>query len=231
MFLKIRVKSDLEVLTGLHIGGNSAFAAIGAIDSPVIKDSVTMEPIIPGSSLKGKIRYLLSKKYNTKLTKNHSEDEECILKLFGKANSGNDKAIPCRLLFSDIYPTNENELKNKGVQSLTEAKYENTIDRLTARANPRQIERVIKGTKFDFSVVYTISGDENIKTNEVKADLELFYDGIKLLEDDYLGGSGTRGYGRVKFDNFETKVLSYKDIDKNEVEKIIQDIFKVNDEV
>ena len=227
MLVKIKIKSELEVLTGLHIGGNSAFAAIGAIDSPVIKDAVTMEPIIPGSSLKGKIRYLLSKKYNTKIAKNHSEDEECILKLFGNANSGNTKALPSRLLFSDAYPTNMEELKDKGAESITEAKYENTIDRLTARANPRQIERVIKGVKFDFNVIYDVSSIDNNIEDEIKENLELLYDGIKLLEDDYLGGNGTRGYGRVKFNNFEIEVLCCEGTDKNNIENISKNIFMV----
>ena len=230
MLVKIKIKSEMEVLTGLHIGGNSAFAAIGAVDSVVIKDSVTMQPIIPGSSLKGKIRYLLSKKYNTKPiinVKDHNDDEECILKLFGSSNSRNNKVILSRLLFNDIYPTNEKDLIEKGAESLIEVKYENSIDRLKATAMPRQIERVIRGTKFDFNVVYSVGGVENNIENEIKEDLGLLYDGIKLLEDDYLGGNGTRGYGRVKFNNFEIEVLCCEGTDKNNIENISKNIFMV----
>ena len=54
MIAKVEITGILEVVTGLHIGGNSAFAAIGAVDSPVISDVRTRDPIIPGSSLKGK---------------------------------------------------------------------------------------------------------------------------------------------------------------------------------
>ena len=235
MLVKISIKSELEILTGLHIGGNSAFAAIGAVDSPVIRDSVTMEPIIPGSSLKGKIRFLLAKKYNQKNATKHSDDDEKILKLFGSANSQDKKAIQCRLLFNDIYPINEDELKNRGVESLTEVKFENNIDRITAKAMPRQIERVVRGTKFEFAVIYSLFVDETDESsnieNEIDEDLNLFYDGIKLLEDDYLGGSGTRGYGRVKFKNFDIKVLSCVDSDKENIENKAKEIFKGQNEI
>ena len=53
MYAKIQITGNLEVKTGMHIGGSSAFAAIGAVDSPVIKDGRTQSPMIPGSSLKG----------------------------------------------------------------------------------------------------------------------------------------------------------------------------------
>ena len=232
MLVKISIKSELEILTGLHIGGNSAFSAIGAVDSPVIRDSVTMEPIIPGSSLKGKIRFLLAKKYNQKIATKHSDDDEKILKLFGRANSKDKKAIQCRLLFNDIYPINKDELKNRGVESLTEVKFENNIDRITAKATPRQIERVVRDVKFRFFVIYSlfVDGISNIE-NEIDEDLNLFYDGIKLLEDDYLGGSGTRGYGRVKFKNFDIKVLSCDDSCKENIEKNAKEIFKDKNEI
>lgn len=223
MLAKIKIKSELEILTGLHIGGNSAFAAIGAVDSPVIKDTLTMDPIIPGSSLKGKMRSLLAKKYNTKIVKNHNDDEECILRLFGKANSGNDKAIESRLQFFDIYPINKKELRDRGVESLTEVKFENNINRITARANPRQIERVIKGTKFEFQLIYNILNEE-----EIEDDLRIVYDGIKLLEEDYLGGNGTRGYGRIKFNDFEIELLSSENDIKEKYESKVKNIFGAN---
>ena len=63
MLAKIEISGTLEVVTGLHIGGSSAFSAIGAVDSPVVKDTRTNQPMIPGSSLKGKMRSLLAKRY------------------------------------------------------------------------------------------------------------------------------------------------------------------------
>ena len=63
MYAKIQILGTIEVVTGMHIGGSGAFAAIGAVDSPIIKDVITNLPLIPGSSLKGKMRTLLAKKY------------------------------------------------------------------------------------------------------------------------------------------------------------------------
>ncbi len=80
--------------------------------------------------------------------------------------------------------------------SSTEVKFENTIDRKTAVANPRQIERVIAGSKFDFEIFYNL---DDIK--EVEKDFENIKQGFDLLEFDYLGGHGTRGSGRIAFEN------------------------------
>ncbi len=224
MLAKIKIKSELEILTGLHIGGNSAFAAIGAVDSPVIKDTLTMEPIIPGSSLKGKMRSLLAKKYNTnKCVKDPKDDEDFILRLFGKAKLGKEKAIESRLQFFDIFLKNKKELRDRGVESFTEVKFENNINRITAKADPRQIERVIRGTKFEFQLIYNILNEE-----EIEDDLKIVYDGIKLLEEDYLGGSGTRGYGRIKFNDFKIELLSSESDIKEKYESKVKNIFGAN---
>ena len=61
MYGKILIRCDLIVRTGMHIGGSSAFSAIGAVDSPVVRDCYTGLPIVPGSSLKGKLRTLLAR--------------------------------------------------------------------------------------------------------------------------------------------------------------------------
>ena len=82
MFSKIEINGIIEVVTGMHIGGSSAFAAIGAVDSPVIRDTLTDMPIIPGSSLKGKMRTLLTKKYSDGLPpQNADEDDKRIKRL------------------------------------------------------------------------------------------------------------------------------------------------------
>ena len=86
MYSKIEITGKIEVVTGMHIGGSEAFAAIGAIDSPIIKDTLTNKPIIPGSSLKGKLRTLLAREYNDKIPE-HENDDEKILRLFGSAKN------------------------------------------------------------------------------------------------------------------------------------------------
>jgi len=193
MFAKIQITGKLIVKSGLHIGGNTAFSAIGAVDSPVIRDVITNDPMIPGSSLKGKMRALLAKVYNEKL------ENDCfkICSLFGKsAKKDNTENNTGRIIFSDLFLCNANDLKKRGI-GVTEVKTENSINRLTAVANPRQIERVIRGAEFALNLIYEY--DEN----QYKEDVELITTGLKLLKIDYLGGNGTRGYGKVDFSDFE----------------------------
>ncbi len=58
----VKITGGIEALTGLHIGGTADSIDKGGIDNPVIKNPVTNEPYIPGSSLRGRIRALLEKK-------------------------------------------------------------------------------------------------------------------------------------------------------------------------
>ncbi len=193
MIKKIEISTTLEVLTGMHIGGSNEFAAIGAIDNPVIRDSITRKPIIPGSSLKGKMRTLLARQLNEKFLPNKIEDDNIIVKrLFG---SSKDKEYrSARLQFVDSLLINEDEIKARGALRTTEVKHENTIARITSEANPRQIERVIPGCKFEIKIIYNIYDE-----NEMISDFENIANTFQLLEYDYLGGSGTRGYVKVKF--------------------------------
>ncbi|HCS72355.1 MAG TPA: type III-A CRISPR-associated RAMP protein Csm3 [Clostridiales bacterium] len=197
MYAKIQIIGTIHVETGMHIGGSSQFAAIGSVDSPVIRDAGTDLPMIPGSSLKGKMRTLLAKKYNQgRIAGSPDDDDERILRLFGSAKKGNVKRS--RLLFSDMTVSNMDELKDIGIHSSTEIKFENTINRLSAVANPRQIERVIRGTVFELRLIYDAEEE-----NEIEEDFQLIKDGFELLQYDYLGGHGSRGYGKVKIADLE----------------------------
>ena len=208
-FAKIKFSAQIRLETGLHIGGSDAFAAIGAIDSPVIKDPITNLPIIPGSSLKGKMRTLLAKVYNEKVAEKPSDDSDILSRLFG--NSNDERFKMGRLIFRDAFLSNADELDSLGARSYTEVKFENTIDRITAEANPRQIERAIRNSTFDFELIYEIT-DKN--ENQVEEDFKVIRDGLKLLELDYLGGSGSRGYGKVAFENLKaTTVFGKYDVD------------------
>ena len=199
MYSKIEISGEMELVTGMHIGGSDAFAAIGAIDSPVIKDVRTNLPIVPGSSLKGKLRTLIARKINDKIC-NPDDDDARIKRLFGCAKKG--QVQRSRLIFSDLTMENAEELRSQGLTSMTEVKFENTINRCTGVANPRQIERAIRGTIFNFSVIYEVKN-----TEEIVDDIALFTDGLKLLTYDYLGGNGSRWYGKVKFDNLDLECV------------------------
>lgn len=203
---KLIIQGDLLVKTGMHIGGGSDYAPIGSVDSPFVRDPLTQEPIVPGSSLKGKIRTLLARYRSEKYIVNDiKDDDEVIKRLFGSTSS----QIISRLQFQDLFVSEESKLLFESIETDTymgEVKFENKIDRLDGTANPRQIERVPAGTKFVFQLVYTV-----IDETEIEEDLETLRTGIKLLELDYLGGHGTRGYGRVSIENM--KVTSFPDND------------------
>ena len=204
MYSKIEITGVLETKTGMHIGGSSAFSAIGAVDSPVIKDVRNGKPMVPGSSLKGKIRTLLAKKYNEAVV-NPDNDAECIRRVFGSAKKDKDNKVHAsKIIVSDMFLLNEDEIRNRGIESFTEVKFENSINRATAVANPRQIERAIKGLQFGIDMIYEV---ENGKEDEVIDDIKLLAEGMKMLEYDYLGGSGSRGYGKVQFFDMTAKVV------------------------
>lgn len=190
---KILIKCDLVVRTGLHIGGSSSFSAIGTVDSPVIRDPFTGLSIVPGSSLKGKLRTLLARRscVNGETLPDFSADGEVLLRMFG----GSEPVRFARLQFADAFLLNYDQLKGVGV---TEVKSENTINRLTSKANPRQIERVVAGSRFGVNIVYNLSDPK-----EMEEDLSLLSKAMKLLQLDYLGGHGSRGNGRVSFQNFQ----------------------------
>ena len=189
---KLLIQCDLVTVTGMHIGGSDTFSAIGAIDSPVIRDAYTGRPIVPGSSLKGKLRALLARNLSKDMENmpDFSEEDEKIQRVFGSANP----IRMARAQFSDSFIINYDQMKHVG---LTEAKAENVIRRSDAVANPRQIERLIPGVKFGVRITYNVVDD--VQTRE---DLELLAKGMKILQMDYLGGHGSRGSGRVSLRNF-----------------------------
>lgn len=220
MYTKIQITGTIEVLTGMHIGGSSAFAAIGAVDSPVIKDVLSGCPMIPGSSLKGKMRTLLAKAYNESVANNPNQDCERIKRVFGSAEKGNIRKS--RIQVSDMILSNDKDLRNKGLNSLTEVKFENTINRATAVANPRQIERVVRGSLFNLDILYEVDNSDDLYE-----DIELIADALKMLQFDYLGGSGSRGYGKVKFTNLHAKA-AIGQLDKSVEDKINEILSKVS---
>lgn len=212
MFAKIEISGTIEIVTGLHIGGSSAFSAIGAVDSPVIMDTRTNQPMIPGSSLKGKMRALLAKQYNTAIAKTADDDAECLTNLFGSAKSKKES----RVLFTDMFLDNPDELKRAGLTGATEVKFENSISRMTAVANPRQIERVVRGAQFPMQLIYEYTDKTDEET--LLQDFRILKEGFKLLEYDYLGGSGSRGYGRIKFLDLDAEPV-IGDVDDELMEK------------
>lgn len=199
MYAKILIKGKMKTKTGLHIGTGGEYSAIGAADSPVVRDAYENLPMVPASSLKGKMRTLLAKQY-CPMSKNPSQDDDAIQSLFGSTSK------PGKLIFNDLFLNKEcmEDLRSMGIYNTTEVKFENTINRLSSVANPRQIERVIRGCDFDLDMIYNMEAESEAK---VIPDFKLLADGFRLLQYDYLGGSGSRGYGKIAFSDLTAECV------------------------
>ena len=204
---KIKIQTSITLMTGLHIGGSSDNVEIGGIDNPVIKLATRgNEPYIPGSSLKGKMRCLLEQAAGA----SQVGMDKSVNNLFGITENKTLKTgnQPSKLIVRDAMLSNESKEALLACDNLdmpyTENKWENVIDRTKGVAeHPRQSERVPAGAVFNAEFVLNVWDDD--KENEL---MELFMKGIKLLENDYLGGSGSRGYGQIKFGEFIKTELS-----------------------
>lgn len=220
---------NIEAVTGLHIGGSETGIEIGGVDKVVIRDPITNRPYIPGSSLKGKVRSLLEKYRGLPLNRNiggtaiHTCDKAepyrgCdVCQVFGVPGEM-DFATPTRLVVRDVHLTEESAriLTEQAHTDLpyTEVKTEVSIDRVTSAANPRRMERVPAGAVFGpAELVYSVY--EGVEDGTVIADpkkdvarLRTLVEGLQLLEDDYLGGLGSRGSGKVKLQGIAVTVRS-----------------------
>lgn len=208
-------KGVITLKSGLHIGSGDMEMHIGGTDSPVIKHPHSQDPYIPGSSLKGKTRSLLEmesgfmavtgggpispKKLDQAINDDMRAKGEAIVKFFGAGGAEQDETGtfgPTRVSFADCYLNETWKQRAKENRwPLSEVKSENTINRVKGTAeHPRFIERVPEGTEFNFTITFKVlaEGEEELYEN-------LLFKGLKLVEMDALGGSGSRGYGRVAF--------------------------------
>jgi len=222
---KLILNGELHCETGLHIGAGKGSLEIGGADNPVVKDAFGL-PYIPGSSLRGKVRSLLenamgltspaelvyvSKRRGQEVRIHQSDrpdDEICLL--FGRSPGRVERvegesietraASPARLTVYDAPLDQESitaQMRENLDDEITEVKSENAIDRITSQANPRTLERVPAGARFKIRMVLDVLCDED------KALAARLFEGLRLLEDDALGGGGSRGSGRVRFTNLK----------------------------
>ncbi len=220
---KLILEGELHCETGLHIGAGKGSLEIGGADNPVVKDALG-RPYVPGSSLRGKLRSLLEqasglavpselvyltrrKGQEVRIHQSDRPDDEICL-LFGR-NPGRmervqgeplefSHATPARLTVCDAPLVPESitpQMRENLDDELTEVKSENAIDRITSQANPRTLERVPAGARFRVRFVL------DVLCKEDKALAAKLVEGLRLLEDDALGGGGSRGSGRVRFAN------------------------------
>lgn len=218
---------EIKAITGLHIGGSDTGIEIGGVDKTVVRDPLTGAPYIPGSSLKGKMRSLIEKyqgkKQNQRIGQGyiHScEDKDeyqtcAVCHTFGLPGE-RSFATPTRLVVRDTHLDVGSLAGANTDLPYTEVKTEVSIDRVTSEANPRQLERVPAGAIFDNAeIIYSLyegrntyeEKGEEVEVKMVLADdiarLKTVIEGLALLEDDYLGGSGSRGSGKVAIQNIK----------------------------
>jgi CRISPR-associated protein Csm3 len=216
---KVFITGEIKIITGLHIGGSSTGINIGGVDNPIIRNSRN-EPYIPGSSLKGKMRSLSEKlaglepnfprdsKIQIHTCSDKASYSKChVCRIFGvPAETGkNDEkyATMTRLTVRDVSLYKDSLKDAKTDLEYTEVKTEVTIDRVTSAANPRPIERVPEGAVFkDFEFCYGVYEPDDLPI------LKKLFEAMQLLEDDYLGGSGSRGSGRIKFEDIKVECRS-----------------------
>jgi CRISPR-associated protein Csm3 len=209
---KVFLRGVIRVETGLHVGGSKSSLDIGGIDLNVVKTARGV-PYVPGSSLKGKLRSLLAREKGSRCVEN---DGAAIEALFGCAGRDKAKTGAGRVIVRDAFLDEKlfGALKEtlSGLDfEYTEVKWENTINRVTGTAeHPRQLERVPVGCLFHFELVYNAADD-----GKEEEHLAMLTKALRLLEDDYLGGQGSRGYGKVKFGR-----LQGDDFKPGEIERV-----------
>lgn len=205
---KVIYTGTITLKTGLHIGGSNTALNIGGPDKFVVRNPITNQPYIPGSSLKGKMRSLIEivngcVTITDKGEVKASNDPNSVSgSLFGVATNNKDNK-PSRLIVRDAELLNADELENTDLL-YTESKTENSVDRVTASATPRTFERVPAGAQFKLNMVLNIfeGEDEQALKNTLQQ-------ALSLLQDDYLGGHGSRGYGQVEITLNEPKEKTY----------------------
>lgn len=210
---KIIVKGKITAETGLAIGGSNTAMGIGGIDKGVIRNPVNNQPYIPGSSIKGKMRSLLELRDNAignkpmgAVKNGPGEDySKRSTKLFGNALGSSERPDeernrqrPSRIIVRDAF-LNKAQIDNKFFDKtdllFTEVKTEVVIDRITSKAMPRQLERVPAGAQFDFEMVLNVFEEDNEQNL-----IDDLFAALQLVQNDYIGGSGSRGSGQVSFE-------------------------------
>jgi CRISPR-associated protein Csm3 len=226
---KVIIKGIIEVKTGMRIGGTTTGLKVGGVDLNVITDP-NGKPYIPGSSLRGKLRTLLERKekveWNKKDSKGRAIGHQCdngagykrcsICKIFGLLSKPEfETPTLTRLFVRDSYLDETSitlEMKKNLDLEWTEVKFETAINRVTGTAlggSLRQAERVPPGARFtECELVFNIFEDSD------KDLLKKVFEALDMLKDDYLGGMGSRGYGKVNFKDMEVYWNKISDYEK-----------------
>ncbi|RLC85026.1 MAG: type III-A CRISPR-associated RAMP protein Csm3 [Chloroflexi bacterium] len=208
LYGRVFIKCEIETKTGLHIGGAESSLSIGGVDNVIIRDPLSNRPYIPGSSLKGKMRSQMEKFHGLPQNRrigqvtihtcqNGGDYANCVVCHIYGLPGDSDFSTSTRLVVRDVQLTKKSVKKLGSAKTdlpFSEVKWEAAIDRVTSAATLRQMERVPAGAVFGpVELVYSIYEQADV------ARFENVVEGMQLLEDDYLGGSGSRGSGKVAF--------------------------------
>ena len=254
---KVVLSAEMVALTGIRVGAAASGLDIGGVDQPVLRDPVTGRRYIPGSSLKGKLRSLLTKAHGLRLEQlvrrpvevwlhwctDEAAYRQCkVCPTFGQFPSGPggarfDFVSPTRLIARDARLAPELQVIEDGRVTrkpwrevdtdlpYSEVKVEVALDVVTAASNPRQMERVPPGAIFETELLFTVfrPDGQGIQKDTEQERLREVIAAMRLLEDDYLGSSGTRGYGKVKFQKIRLfwRSLEYYRRPSAEPEKLV----------
>jgi CRISPR-associated protein Csm3 len=238
------ISGRIRVLTGLHIGAGKDSVEIGGIDNPVVRHPNTRLPYIPGSSIKGRLRYIMEWAFGKiNVRKNNRgewygdvwgfgeekpEPTDSVLRIFGVAGKGAWYGGPTRLLVRDAFLTDKwKEKAKEPTFTIVEEKNEVAIDRIAGKAMDgrlRTTERVPAGVEFDLAMIFRLFDMSPLEAQlgqKFKApgrereytgaeleyrDLAWLLQGLAFLEEEALGGSGSRGYGRIRFEGLTLRM-------------------------
>lgn len=226
---RVFIHFNIIAVTGLHIGGSATGMEIGGVDNAVIRDPLTNVPYIPGSSLRGKMRSQLEKAlgkpqnnsigsqvkiHTCKSSEEYQRDGGCpVCHIFGVPGEV-EATGPTLLIARDIFITEESKNRLQAAQTdlaYSELKTEVAIDRVTSAATPRTLERVPAGAVFGpAELVFSIYEAADIDR------LRYVIDGLQLVQDDYLGGYGSRGSGKVCFADLHISARSSQNYSEEE---------------
>ncbi len=211
----VSITGTIHCLTQLRIGGTKeGIVDPGGSENTIIRHPITSLPYIPGSSLKGKMRSLLE--LDKSCDADIKEDGKpcgcgtCLVcKIFGSHAMSNKEITRILVRDGSLTENSEDVLRTaqeeKGI-NFAGIKTENIINRKTGMAADKGLrtqETVPAGTEFNLDITLKLF-DNDDKTGVI----DFVKKGLDLLQKDYLGSSGSRGYGKIKINNLEIQELT-----------------------
>ena len=195
-----KLTATIHCVSGMRIGGSDEQLQIGGADLTCIKHPVTLQPYLPGSSLKGRMRSEMEKQLGRFGGQNQSEpcgcarDDCLVCRVFGPHKKADHSLGPTRIIVRDA------ELREGGE---IEYKTENVIDRTTGTAeHPRRVERVAAGSQFALRIglqIWDLDADVAYRDSRGgDALVDFVKDALRAVCDTGLGSGVSKGSGEIE---------------------------------